>query len=299
MGGSTPSYRVNYNKSEEEKILGTPLTFEITSGGNIVLTANDTAYTVTLEYSKDNGQNWTQITSNTGSSAPSISVASGETVQLKCGTDSGYDSMGGDNVFERTTCGFKLKGNVMSLLNRNFATLDTLQGDYTFRCLFQNCTGLTDASELVLPATTLAYGCYSYMFSGCTSLTSAPSVLPATTLADNCYNSMFSGCTSLTTAPELPATTLAIGCYQSMFQGCTGLTTAPELPATTLASHCYENMFTDCTNLNYIKCLATGEYFYDRYYHCTYAWVSGVAASGTFVKNASTVISASKGWYPY
>ena len=58
--------------------------------------------------------------------------------------------------------------------------------------------------------------------------------LPETTLAYDCYSSMFQGCTSLTTAPELPATTLANGCYCSMFQGCTSLnyikamfTTAP------------------------------------------------------------------------
>ena len=34
---------------------------------------------------------------------------------------------------------------------------------------------------------------------------------------------MFSGCTSLTTAPELPATTLAEDCYSYMFKNCTSL----------------------------------------------------------------------------
>ena len=34
---------------------------------------------------------------------------------------------------------------------------------------------------------------------------------------------MFSGCTSLTTAPALPATTLAMSCYGSMFEGCSNL----------------------------------------------------------------------------
>lgn len=34
---------------------------------------------------------------------------------------------------------------------------------------------------------------------------------------------MFSGCTSLTTAPELPATTLASNCYTSMFNYCSQL----------------------------------------------------------------------------
>ena len=53
---------------------------------------------------------------------------------------------------------------------------------------------MTKAPEL--PATTLAKGCYEYMFTECQSLTKAP-VLPATTLADFCYNYMFSGCQSL------------------------------------------------------------------------------------------------------
>ena len=41
------------------------------------------------------------------------------------------------------------------------------------------------------------------------------------TLADHCYSYMFNGCTSLTTAPSLPATTLADYCYYGMFNSCT------------------------------------------------------------------------------
>ena len=82
---------------------------------------------------------------------------------------------------------------------------------------------------------------------------------PPTTLADYCYNSMFSGCTSLTTAPDLPAITLANFCYNSMFQGCASLTSAPELPATTLGYGCYQSMFQGCTGLK-ISATQTGEY---------------------------------------
>lgn len=46
-------------------------------------------------------------------------------------------------------------------------------------------------------------------------------------VSERCYYKMFSGCTSLTTAPELPATTLADFCYYNMFYGCTNLQTAP------------------------------------------------------------------------
>lgn len=75
--------------------------------------------------------------------------------------------------------------------------------------------------------------CYSFMFSDCTNLITAPA-LPATTLAEECYAGMFYGCTSLTQAPALPATTLADGCYRGMFEGCTSLkissTKSPEYP---------------------------------------------------------------------
>jgi hypothetical protein len=60
------------------------------------------------------------------------------------------------------------------------------------------------------------------MFYGCTSLETAPA-LPATTLAYYCYTSMFRDCTSLKTAPALPAPTLPEGCYRAMFYGCTKL----------------------------------------------------------------------------
>ena len=92
---------------------------------------------------------------------------------------------------------------------------------------------------------------------------------------------MFSNCTSLTTAPALPVTTLADSCYAGMFYGCTSLTTAPELPSETLVDNCYAEMFADCSSLNYIKCLAIDI----SAYGCTDYWVMGVAPTGTFVKN--------------
>lgn len=146
--------------------------------------------------------------------------------------------------------------------------------------MFHGCTSLTTAPEL--PATTLASGCYGSMFEDCTNLTTAPE-LPVETLASGCYNNMFSGCTSLVTAPELPATTLAERCYKNMFRGCTNLTTAPELPASTLTQNCYYGMFSGCTNLNYIKAMFTTTP------STTYTenWVSGVSATGTFVKNSA------------
>ena len=147
---------------------------------------------------------------------------------------------------------------------------------YCYSNMFQGCTSLTTAPSL--PATTLASYCYYYMFYGCTSLTTAPS-LPATTLASYCYSNMFYGCTSLTTAPSLPATTLANNCYNSMFQGCTSLTTVPSLPATTLKINCYNSMFYLCTK---IKLSTTASGTYTKSYRIPQNG-TGTTASGALV----------------
>lgn len=42
-------------------------------------------------------------------------------------------------------------------------------------------------------------------------------------VSDSCFNSLFSGCTTLLTAPDLLATTLTDYCYFYMFENCTSL----------------------------------------------------------------------------
>ena len=253
-----------------------PLTFNILSAGTINWTASNTSIAKTIDYKLNDGE-WASITSNTGSSAPTIEVNSGDKIQFRgnnaqCGGNDRwtilYNSFG-------SSASFEIEGNIMSLIyGDDFKNNSTISSGYTFVGLFKECVNLVSAENLVLPATTLANYCYEEMFYGCTSLTTAPELpattlgeycyfqmfygctslttapaLPATNLKINCYNRMFSNCTSLTTAPALPATTLADSCYLSMFYGCTSLTTAPELPATTLAYECYYSMFEDCTSL--------------------------------------------------
>lgn len=265
------------------------LTIEALENGRIRTegdAANSTYYSI-------NGGEWHKSTISLN-----IWVSAGDEVRFK-------GTAGGNSLFSGNTLAFDVYGNVESLeYGDNF--VGQTSNNVAFTGLFSSCTGLVDASNLVLPATTLVRNCYGSMFQGCTSLTTAPAI-PATTLAIECYAGMFSNCTSLTTAPDLPATTLATRCYyqmfyncssltaapvlpattlvwysyQSMFQGCTSLTSAPELPATTLKNGCYNQMFQSCTNLNYIKCLATDI----SASNCTLYWVSGVASTGTFYKN--------------
>ena len=198
-----------------------------------------------LQYSKDK-KTWTTITLN---GTNTISMLSGERVYFR--NDSGsfnWYYIPADSFYTQINCSnyHKVGGNINSLLDYN--NYNVAITPYCFYQLFYINEYLTDASELIFSKTSLAIGCYSWMFNKCTSLTSAPK-LPSTTLAEYCYNGMFGGCTSLTTAPALPATTLARSCYNGMFSICTALTSAPKLPATTLAIGCYQSMFGYCENL--------------------------------------------------
>ena len=293
------------------------------------VTTNDMT---SMSYSTDGGKNWTLIENNndkTSDLETTVSVNSGVKVLFKgigntmCHIENGEMPMppfGNMSHFE-STIKVNVMGNIMSLVfGDNYKNQYSLENrPYCFAFLYTNAQGKTlniiSAENLILPATTLANNCYWIMFQGCTSLTTAPTILIAKALARNCYNSMFQGCTSLTTAPQLPATTLAEYCYGNMFDGCKSLTSAPELPATTLANDCYGNMFGGCTSLTSApQLLATtlAEYCYSNmFYGCTNLnyikamftttpsiiytsnWVSGVAASGTFVKNSAATWNVS------
>lgn len=231
------------------------LTFEALESGTFTLSlyGADSAKDTTLSVSLDNGKTWTEITAayRTTETYTTPAIGQGDKVLWK-GNNKQLATSVYRNITNFSSTGrFNVSGNIMSLLygdDFENQTAFPTGSEYAFRYLFRNASNLVSASNLILSATTLANYCYSSMFYGCTSLTTAPE-LSATTLANYCYDGMFSRCTSLTTAPELPSTTLASGCYDAMFQGCTALTTAPELNATTLANSCYSFMFDGCTNL--------------------------------------------------
>lgn len=180
-----------------------------------------------------------------------LNVRKGERVYIRrVSGDASFTTVNNVAIFNTETR-LKIGGNVDKLMQDYTLESVTLR-DYCYTGLFLNEDGvicnIVDASELILPATTLKYMCYLNMFYECTSLVNAPE-LPATTLAPNCYSQMFIRCSSLVNAPALPATELAERCYHYMFKDCTSLITAPELPATKLSSECYSYMFNGCTSL--------------------------------------------------
>ena len=245
------------------------------------------------QYCVDGDGNWIDLPAGTTTQ----SINSGHKLSFKGNlTPTSNQGIGTFTISKKCN----LKGNCMSMLFGDNAVNNYSLSDknYAFRWLFSGCTTIIQVSETFLPATILVEYCYTNMFEGCTSLTTAPKLpattleyicygsmfegcsslinapeLPATTLEHYCYNYMFSKCTSLTTAPELPTTILVDYCYRYMFEGCTSLTAAPKLPATTLDKNCYSNMFRDCTSLTTapelpVTTLADSCYEY-MFYGCT------------------------------
>ena len=159
---------------------------------------------VNTYYSLDSGSTWTSLQAY-GEYTPTIH--SGETIMWKGSftTSSHYPT-----IFS-STGRFEVEGNIMSLLyGDNFSGQTTL-GSYEFNALFSGCTEMTSAENLVLPATTLAYGCYWSMFEQCYSLTTAPTLI-ATTLVDNCYTQMFYDCSSLNSVTCLATNIPSLDC---------------------------------------------------------------------------------------
>lgn len=226
-------------------------TIEALEDGNLKVFFN-TAFT--LNYSVNGGE-WVAISRTGGDDYnKTIPCLSGDIIQFKSTAANDIETRSG--LFKDNTIKFSAYGNIMSLrYGDNYYGKTFHTGSwYSFQEMFNNSTGLQEANKIILPSNVVA----------------------------TCYSNMFQGCTSLTTAPELPATTLEGNCYSHMFDGCTSLTTAPELPANRLKAWCYAFMFQGCMSLNYIKCLATDI----SAGSCTYYWLSGVSPTGTFVKKA-------------
>ena len=166
-----------------------------------------------VEVSTDGGETWEEKTASVAEDdVPGTVIATldaGEKILIR-GTNKAYGYFSDNEGEGIENCNFYadgpcyVYGNIMSLVEGDdFARFIKVE-DYAFIYLFSDYDDVLDHSwvlskdgeELLLPATTLAQGCYNFMFYGCTGLTEAPA-LPATTLAPNCYNNMFNGCTKL------------------------------------------------------------------------------------------------------
>lgn len=228
-----------------------------------------------LTYTKNGGTSQTLTVSANVTEALNVTLDTGDICTFTSAKWIQYGAKGHFTVSGR----FKIYGNWQSLSNYS-----TSVGQQGCQEAFRGNTGLIDASNLVMPATSLSQNAYSGFFRECTSLISAPKELPVN--GNNSHTVMFMGCTSLINPPKLLFSTVAEGGCNQMFRGCTSLVKAPDLNITNVGTWgCYQ-MFYGCSSLNYLKCMATTISGSSNFS----SWLYGVAVSGTFVKDANSTL---------
>lgn len=177
-----------------------------------------------LEYCIDGDDNWKVLLPATNSE----SINSGQMLSVRANFIN--NQQGRMNSFFITKrC--NLTGNCMSVILGDNAKLNKFE-KYDLSYLFENCINIESVSSNFLPATTLIPDCYSHMFYGCTSLTTAPE-LPATTLKHSCYQNMFQGCTKLNYIKMLATDISANYCLSGWVYGVSSSGTFVKNPAMT------------------------------------------------------------------
>ncbi len=172
------------------------------AGATIELTKVSEPDAVTLEYSTDNGANWTTVDYSSVETTGDITLTNvGDKVYFRNAKEAkdveGFSTSSDCYYYFKFSDNVSVSGNIMSLVDKNVeTTTTTIPCDYCFYLLFYECETLTNAADLKLPATNLKPYCYADMFSSCSSLETAPT-LPAEELAEGCYSDMFSNCSSL------------------------------------------------------------------------------------------------------
>ena len=191
------------------------LTFTFPSGGTLYWMKDDNRSTNrTIEYSFD-GTNWTTMSTpdNSKGSGNSIVVSNaGGKVYIR-GNNNTYCEKSGvdyDYCYFDSNADYDVSGNIMSLFyGSDFKDKKAFPSGSSFNLCSIFYTGsnlgvlgdyrnshIQDASDLVLPATSLTTSCYESMFQGCYNIEGVPN-LPATSPATDCYKNMFNGCSNL------------------------------------------------------------------------------------------------------
>jgi hypothetical protein len=177
---------------------------------------------------------------------------------------------------------------------------------------------VSDASELLLPATGLTAGCYKEMFKDSVLMYFGPKLLPATTLATNCYRAMFYYTATsrpdpsapnpkLLFGPDMPFSVVAPSALTLTYANNPNLR-AVSLPATSLTggASVYNRTLQYCTGLGYMKLLASanlsntmvgiGGSEYALLCYDGDAWADGTTAANQYYQASYTT---AQGWVPF
>lgn len=149
-------------------------------------------------------------------------------------------------------------------------------------------TPTTWPNGFTLPGTGLSASCYSYMFRGCSGLTTAATMLATSIPASGCLG-MYLTCTGLTSVPDITANSVGSGGCKSMFSSCSSLVTPPALSPTSLTYESYAHMFNSCTSLTTTPVINDASLSYSACSAMFYSCKSITSGAVDTLKNVTSV----------
>ena len=265
-------------------------------GNKISATKNSSNKNPEIYYSLDNGTTWSSQTLSSGTITFGT-IDTGEKIIFKSSQSQWASAWNQYNRFNASK-NFKVYGNVMSLVNgSNFTTDSSFLSNSTHNLagLFYGTTTLVDASDLILPATTLYPSSYNGMFRGCTNLVNGPKLLPALDIPTDAYSSMFEGCVNLVEGPEIMAITASgntalnrMFCMSRSSKVTCAMTKSPIIRITNPSSYnnVFQQLFAGNGNINEVIILAQGT-------NLSFAnWLANTSSGGVIKKPSATTLTS-------
>lgn len=264
----------------------------------------DQAEWLSLEYSTDK-ETW-----STWDFAQTLTLPANSKVYLRGDNTYGF---GMDNVNYHTfncTGNYALGGNIWSVMSDNVSSIPPRFGSRTF----QNSTTLVDCSQLSIPNLPVHSVPFTWMFAGCTNLTSVMDSIPVTyssqdqSGANSEFYQMFIRNANQLNFPRFPNVTRLSkqGMHQILVQTTSAANNALNYvdlsSIETVINQSLNQAFLHCQALEVVKIGISEWGTYDDSeaynYRSTYQWLGDVHSTGVFCKNATLPVTRGINYIP-
>lgn len=248
------------------------------TAGNILIskTNSGVSNTVDVEYSTDK-MTWTPMgTIDSSTFQIYTAIPANSKMYLRATATAWGTASEGVRILGKT---HKVGGNILSLLyGSSFTGTETTAAASAFSHLFYGNTALTDASELVIPMTTIDSYAMNSMFYGNTALTAPPDLSHVTRVEGRGMSSMFSGCSSLAGTLDLSnVTRIDIESLRGLLYNCTSITSCDLSALTTVSTSALAGAFQGCTSFNAVDIRSMTTWDTAK----SSNWLNQTAATGT------------------
>lgn len=199
-------------------------------------------------------------------------------------------------TFKISSGAAKVSGNINALINYNNNIKNFTIPEYAFYRLFNNCTGLIDATDLRCDANILSEGCYAEMFAGCSNLLHGPVIWNdnySVIIPANCCKDLYKDCENLESGLIPQGTKAGVRAYYQAFYN-TKVNFTEKLIANEVTDETYYKMFSNCTELTTAPKIEAKKYGNESCYQMFYENTKLIDASNCFSTKVQSLENADR-----